>query len=163
MYLRKSSYNENHEWHVSVSADGGRRLWERYVHPAQATLAQPKRSIDVDDNESSDIVRRSGRRHQDLSERHAADEGLWDTSARPVLSSNPDAEGCDDRHAGGNGQEGELCVTLHPPRGLHLQRERVAVNHAIVNREIAADPGWHERPRKRLGDVYRSREDWNVF
>jgi len=37
-------------------------------------------------------------------------------------------------------------VTLHPTRGLHLQRERAAVNHAVVNREIAADPGLHERP-----------------
>jgi len=41
------------------------------------------------------------------------------------------AEGRDDRYAGSNGQEGELRVTLHPPRGLHLQRERTAVNHAV--------------------------------
>lgn len=116
------------------------------MHPTQATLAQPERSIDVDDNEPSDVVRRFGRRYQNLSERHAADEGLRDTSARPMLSSGPDAEGCNDRHAGGNGQERELRVTLQPPRGLHLQRERAAVNHAIVNREIAADPGLHKRP-----------------
>lgn len=121
------------------------------MHPAQTTLAQPERSIDVDDNESSDVVHQFGRRYQNLSERYAADEGLRDTSARPVLSSGPDAEGCDDRHAGDDGQEGELRVTLHPPRGLHLQRERAAVNHAAVNREIAADPGLHERPRNVRG------------
>lgn len=39
-------------------------------------------------------------------------------------------EGRDDKYAGSNGQEGELRVTLHPPRGLHLQRERTAVNRA---------------------------------
>lgn len=138
---------------ISVSADGGWRLWERRLHPAQATLAQPERSIDVDDNEPSDAVHQFGRRHQNLSERHAAGEGLRDTSARPVLSSGPDAEGCDDRHAGDDGQEGELRVTLHHPRGLHLQRERAAVNRAAVNRETAADLEPHERP----GDV------WNVF
>lgn len=119
------------------------------MHSAQATLAQPERSIDVNDNESADVVRRSRRRRQDLSEWHAANEGLRDTGARPVLSGGPDAEGCDDRHAGGDGQEGELRVTLHPPRGLHLQRERAAVNHAVDSREIAADPGRHER----LGNV----------
>lgn len=58
-----------------------------------------------------------------------------------MLSSGPDAEGYDDRHAGGDSQEGELRVTLHPPRGLHLQRQRAAVNHAVVNREIAANLG----------------------
>lgn len=122
---------ENNE-RISVSAAGGRRLRERCLHPAEATLAQSERTIDVDDDESSDAVRRSGCCHQDLSEWQCAlNEGLWDADARSMLSIGPVAEGRDDRHAGGNGQEGELRVTLHPPRGLHLQRERVAVNRAV--------------------------------
>jgi hypothetical protein len=115
------------------------------LHPAEATLAEPKRSIDVDDNEPSDAVHRFGCRRQDLSEWHASDEGLRDTGVRPVLSNGPTvAERSDDRHTGGDSQAGELRVTLHPPRGLHMQRERPTVNHAVVNREIAASPERHK-------------------
>jgi len=51
-----------------------------------------------------------------------------------------DAEGDDDgRHADAGGQEGEFRVTLHPPRGLHVQRERPAVNrNAVADGETAA-------------------------
>jgi len=66
-----------HDARVSVSASGRRRLRERHVHPAEATLAQPGRSVDVDEHEPSDVVRRPGRRQQSLSERqHSPGEGL---------------------------------------------------------------------------------------
>lgn len=132
------------------------------MHPAKAALAQPERPVDVD--EPSDAVRRPGRRQQDLPERHVTDEGLRGEGARPMLSGAV-AEGWDDKHAGGDGQAGELRVTLHPPRGLHrVQRERTAVrplsrvprvpNGATLQRTIERS----SEDARRLGDVSRAEE-----
>lgn len=136
---------------ISVSAAGGRRLWEWRLHPAEATLAQPERTID--DNESTDVVRWSRCRHQDLPEQQCApDEGLRDADARSMLSNGSIAEGRDDRYAGSDGQEGELRVTLHPPRGLHLQRERTAMNRAVCQSRDSCES---RTTQEHLKDVYR--------
>jgi len=75
--IRSDNDAEAHDARVSVSASGRRRLRERHVHAAEATLAQPGRSVDVDEHEPSDVVRRVGCRQQSLSERqHSPGEGL---------------------------------------------------------------------------------------
>lgn len=80
------------------------------MHSAEATLAEPERSIDVDDNESANAVQRSRRCWQDLSERQPAGEGCRGEDPWPVL--HPVAEGREAQHADRDGEKGELRVTI---------------------------------------------------
>lgn len=72
-----------------------------------------------------------------------------------MLFNGPVAEGCDDRYADSNGQERELRVTLHPPRGLHLQRERTAVNRTVCQSRDSVSPEQHKNIQRILVECFR--------
>lgn len=129
------------------------------MHSAEATLAEPERPIDVDDNESADAVQRARRCWQDLSERQPAREGRRGEDPWPVL--HPVAEGREDQHADRDGEEGEFCVTIlqaADQRGVIMSRSRRAGRNASPahTNELLSRPRTRHLRRGRLrtsGDI----------
>lgn len=80
------------------------------MHTPEATLAEPKRSINVDDDEPADAVHRPRCRRQDVPEHGLARQGRGGQDPGSML--HPVAEGRQDEHTDRHGEKGELRVTL---------------------------------------------------